>query len=187
MIERYLIKRIKEKSDKDAANKLINKYYKNIYLYVFKQVNNKEVSMDLTQEIFISMLKSIDGYEEKKSAFKTWIYKIASNKVIDYYRSKHYRYSTLTIELENVDTIALHNIEESFLIKESANEIIEIINRFEWDIQQILRLKIFGDMTFKEISTVLEIKESTAKTKYYSSIKKIRNMLEVSNDERRTV
>lgn len=177
MREQYLIKKVKNKGDKVAANKLINIYYKQIYVYVFKQVNDKEVSMDLTQEIFISMLKSIDGYEEKKASFKTWIYKIASNKIIDYYRSKYYKYSTLIVELENESIINLHNVESEFLLKEDAREIMDIINRFESDIQQILRLKIFGDMTFREIGEALYISESTVKTKYYSSVRKIKRLL----------
>lgn len=177
MRERYLIKKVKNKGDKEAANKLISIYYKPIYVYVFKQINDKEISMDLTQEIFISMLKSIDGYEEKKASFKTWIYKIASNKIIDYYRSKYYKYSTVVVELEDDSTVNLHNVENEFLIKEDAKEIIEIINRFEGDIQQILRLKIFADMKFREIGEVLDINESTVKTKYYSSIRKIKRIV----------
>ena len=49
-----LIKKIKKKSDRIAANELISKYYKEIYSYVYKQTVNKELSMDLTQEILLA-------------------------------------------------------------------------------------------------------------------------------------
>ncbi len=51
--DRRLIKKIKKKSDRAAANELISIYYKEVYSYVYKQTVDKELSMDLTQEIFL--------------------------------------------------------------------------------------------------------------------------------------
>ncbi|WP_027624607.1 RNA polymerase sigma factor [Clostridium lundense] len=172
-----LIKLIQKKGDRAAANTLINLYYKEIYGYVFKQVSNRELSLDLTQEIFINIMKSINSFEEKKASFKTWIYKIASNKIIDYYRSKYYKQWINIGNIENIEFEDESNIEEEFLISEDVKYIMEIINKMEINIQQIIRLKIFSDMTFNEISSILDIKESTIKTKYYSSIKKINKIL----------
>ena len=76
-------------------------------------------------------------------------------------------------------------MEESFKIKEDAKEILEIINTLNTSIQQILRLKIFGGMTFLEIASLIDMSESTVKTKYYSSIKKIKKILEVKKNEQR--
>ena len=64
-------------------------------------------------------------------------------------------------------------------------EILEIINTLNTSIQQILRLKIFGGMTFLEIASLIDMSESTVKTKYYSSIKKIKKILEVKKNEQR--
>lgn len=76
-------------------------------------------------------------------------------------------------------------MEESFQIKEDAKEILDIINTLNTSIQQILRLKIFGGMTFLEIASLIDMSESTVKTKYYSSIKKIKKILEVKKNEQR--
>lgn len=74
-------------------------------------------------------------------------------------------------------------MEESFQLKEDAKEILEIINTLNTSIQQILRLKIFGGMTFLEIASLIDMSESTVKTKYYSSIRKIKKILEVKKNE----
>lgn len=177
MEEEKLVKQIRNKGDKNAANQLINSYYKYIYLYVYKQVNNQEISKDITQEIFISMLRSITNYEIKKASFKTWLYKIASNKIIDYYRSRNYKYTTKIVDIEEIDISDTKDIEAEIIQKEHIREIIDIVNKLESNIQQIFRLKVFGEMTFKEISEILEISESTVKTKYYSTIKKIKKEL----------
>ena len=174
-----LIKKIKKKSDRIAANELISKYYKEIYSYVYKQTVDKELSMDLTQEIFISMLKSINNYDEKKASFRTWLYKIATYKLVDYYRSKYYKYNTVAVSIDDFDIYDREDIEVTIENKEDIEKIINIVNRLGVVDQQVFRLKIFADYTFLEISNALEIPESTAKTKYYSILKKIRKDFEV--------
>lgn len=169
-----LIKKIKKRNSRNAADELVSNYYKEIYIYVFKQISDKETSMDLTQEIFISMLKSLHSFDENKASFRTWLYRIATNKVVDYFRSKNYKYTTL------VETIEDRQIEDTtdFTVnlehKEDVEKIQAIVNKLSSEHQEIFRLKIFLEATFLEISKILELSESTVKTKYYSIIKKIK-------------
>ncbi|MDH5071609.1 RNA polymerase sigma factor [Clostridium perfringens] len=131
------------------------------------------------------MLKSLGGFDDEKASFRTWLYKIASNKIIDNYRSTYYKYVTVVDEFEEGLVGYENDLEESFQIKEDAKEILDIINTLNTSIQQILRLKIFGGMTFLEIASLIDMSESTVKTKYYSSIKKIKKILEVKKNEQR--
>lgn len=179
--QKQWIRQIKLKSNQVAANELIYKYYKEIYAYIYKQTLNKELSMDLTQEIFINMLQSINNYDEGKAAFRTWLYKIATNKLMDYYRSKQYKNSNIVASIDDYD---LHDTEDFTITienKQEAETIINIVNRLDASSQIILRLKIFAQYTFSEISDVLNISESTVKTKYYSIIKKVKKLLSEDN------
>jgi RNA polymerase sigma-70 factor (ECF subfamily) len=176
--ELKLIKNIQKKGHRESANLLIQAYYKEIYGYVFKQISCRESAADITQEIFISMVKSIDNYEEKRCSFRTWLYKIASNKIIDYYRSKSYKQWTNYQPIENVEFGAYENIEDDFIQVESIKEVMSIVTGFDANSQQIFRMKLFAEMTFKEIGKVLNLNESTVKTKYYSLINKVREKLE---------
>lgn len=128
------------------------------------------------------MLKSIDRFDETKASFKTWLYKIASNKIIDSYRSTYYKYVTVVEEVEELAIGYENSLERSVQLKEDINEILAIVNRFNAHTQQIFRLKVFGEMTFAEISSLLDISESTVKTRYYSAIKKIKKILEVDDN-----
>lgn len=178
--EEKLIKQIKTKGDKNAASELISIYYKDVYTYVFRQIKNQELSKDLTQEIFISVLKSIIAFDRSKSSFKTWLYKISSNKIIDYYRSKYYKYTSLIEEIDSYDLVSNYHLEGEFQLKEEVAEVMDIVNTLSSNLQQIFRLKIFADMTFKDIGNLLELSESTVKTRYYSTIRKIQKALEVN-------
>ena len=142
---------------------------------------DKELSMDLTQEIFISMLKSINNYDEKKASFRTWLYKIATYKLIDYYRSKYYKYNTVAVSIDDFDIYNKEDIEITVANKEDVERILNIVNKLKVVDQQVFRLKLFADYTFLEISNALEIPESTAKTKYYSILRKIRKDLRWNN------
>lgn len=157
-------------------------YYKDIFTYVFRQTQNEELSKDLTQEIFIAMLKSIDRFDDKKASFKTWLYKIASNKIIDSYRSTYYKYVTVVEEVCEDTLVNESGLEESLELKEDINEILDIVKTFNTNYQQIFRLKVFGDMTFSDIGSLLEMSESTVKTRYYSTIRKIKKLLVVKNN-----
>ncbi|MGL4849993.1 MAG: RNA polymerase sigma factor [Clostridium sp.] len=181
IIIQRLIKKVRNKNDKNAASKLIELYYKDIYIYVCKQTQNEELSKDLTQEIFISVLKSIHRFDEKKASFKTWIYKIASNKIIDMYRTAYYKYETTVDEIEESVELYENSFEDIFEIQEDTKEILEKLNTFNASIQQIVRLKIFGEMTFTQIALILELPESTVKTKYYATVRKIKKMMEENN------
>lgn len=129
------------------------------------------------------MLSSIASYKEEKGSFKTWLYKIASNKLIDFYRSKFYKYKTIVDEIDDFKIYSDENIENDFLIKEDAKEIMDIVATMESNIQEIFRLKVFAQMSFKEIASISDISESTVKTRYYSTIRKIKNVLRRDEDE----
>lgn len=175
--EKQWIKQIKKNSSHDAANKLISKYYKEMYVFVYKQTLDMELSMDVTQEIFISVLKSIHHYDNKKASFRTWIYKIAANRLVDYYRSKHYKYIALVEPLDDYDVEDEEDMTVSIEYKEDIEKITLFLNQMDASSQQIVRLKIFGEYTLQEIASILQIPLSTVKTRYYAAIKKIKKFV----------
>ena len=69
--ENRLIWRIQKRGSRHSADELIRLYYREIYAYAYKQLGEKEQAMDITQEIFISILKSIMSFNSEKSNFRT--------------------------------------------------------------------------------------------------------------------
>ncbi|MDE7477469.1 MAG: RNA polymerase sigma factor, partial [Lachnospiraceae bacterium] len=51
--------------------------------FVYRQVGSKEDAMDLTQNIFVAVLRSLPGYQSRHARFRTWLYAVANNKIID--------------------------------------------------------------------------------------------------------
>lgn len=84
--EEKLIRRIVRRGDRKAAGLLVERYYEEIFFLVARQTGEtRETVLDLTQEIFVSMLRSLPSYDREKAAFRTWLNRIAINKIVDRY------------------------------------------------------------------------------------------------------
>ena len=174
LIEQKLIKRIKKKQDKEAANALISYYYKEIYAYV-----------DLTQDIFIQILQKITIFDHKKASFRTWMYRIASNKICDHYRGKVHRLSLKQEQIDMTDEnlelhsgnlgTAVRDLSELIIHKELIEDIMEIVSLYEQEWQEIFYMKCFEERTFQDISQTLNISENTVKSRFYKMIRQIKS------------
>ena len=81
--EQKWIRAIQRRNSQDAAEQLTQSYYDEIYRFVCRQTGSKEDDMDLTQSIFIAVLRALPGYRVERASFRTWLYRIAANKIID--------------------------------------------------------------------------------------------------------
>lgn len=180
--EQRWIKRIKRNGHHESANQLISKYYHEIYGFVYKQTLDADLSLDVTQEIFISVLQSIHRFDDKRASFRTWLYRVATNRLVDYYRSKNYKYRQLAESLEDQDVEDQNDFVLSLEYKEDVEKITLLINQLETVSQEIIRLKLFGDYTLQEIAEMVQAPLSTVKTKYYKALKAIKKEMEEVRD-----
>lgn len=176
--DNQLIRKIKQKQNRKAADELLGRYYKEIYAYTYRQIGEREQAMDLTQDIFVAVIRGIVTFDEKKAQFRTWLYRVASNKIKDYYRSLNYKMRFLQEEIlpETEDLILGQDdmqIERIFQ-KESIRQVMEIVTRYNAQWIDIFQKKCFEEKTFSEIAEELNISENTAKTRFYSIIKRLK-------------
>lgn len=172
--ERLLIQRLQRHWDKRAANRLIQEYYREIYTYVFRQLGEKEQAMDMTQEIFLGMLQSIWNYNPGKASFRTWLYQIATYKIVDYYRSSACKREQKQIPWDEVSLEGDWDVERFAANREMVGEIFRWLRNRDRTLEEIFRLKFYGEYTFEEIGNILALSVSTVKTKYYAALKTLR-------------
>lgn len=176
--EKYWIKRIQLEGHGGSANKLIQKYYKEIYSYTYKLVFEQQLALDLTQEIFIRMLRSIQRYDGQKASFRTWLYQIAHHHCVDYFRSSIYKMQSQLIDQPNKDFTSPDNIVETIIHKERLEEVYAVLNTFESQERMIILGKLLHNMTFNELAERLKLPLSTVKSKYYTTLRKMKYRLE---------
>ncbi len=86
--EKKWVRDIVRFGSKKAADALVREYYDDIYAYVYRQTGSREDALDVTQECFLAAFRSLSSYDPKKAGLRTWLYHIASHKVIDFKRKK---------------------------------------------------------------------------------------------------
>jgi len=168
------IRAIQKKADPAASNALVTHYYKEVYAYVYKKTLEKELAMDLTQDIFMNVLETIHQFNDRKATFRTWLYQVAKHRMVDYYRSKSHRQQNLVDTLEE-DTLEATGFLDGLLMKFRIEEIEAFIATLDEQRQAIFWLKVVRQKSFKEIAEHLEMPESTIKTRFYTTVKLVRN------------
>lgn len=185
LTDNQLIHKIKRKQNRQAADELIERYYKEIYAYTYRQVIDIELSKDLTQDIFIAVLKGISTFDERKAQFRTWLYRVASNKIMDYYRSSQHNMRALedTFSTEMEDNLPAPDVDmlEHILHKEKMRKVMEVVSQYDVQWVRIFQKKCFEEKTFAEIAEELEISDNTVKTRFYNMLRRIKT--EVADDE----
>lgn len=175
--EEKWIRAVQRRGDRQAAEALIRAHYDEIYRFAYRQTGDREDAMDLTQSIFIAVLRALPGYRPEKASFRTWLYRIAANKVIDARR----RARPAPMPLEEAELPAA----EDFVMRVHDRAVLEAVERYVSGLdpgeQAVFRLRIYGEKTFPEIAAVLGEPEAAVKSRYYRLMGRLRK--EFGSDE----
>ena len=173
-MEQRLIRKIQNSGDRAAADTLVRGYYDEIHRFMRKQISDGDAALDLTQEVFISVLRSISRYDPKKGAgFRTWLYKIATDKTVDYFRSRNPRRVEI-LPIDDVQPIDETDFTLRFEERDFSERVCDYVNTLPPDTQKIFRLHIFGGYTFMAIAQQMDMPEGSVKSKYYRLINLLR-------------
>ncbi len=145
---------------------LINKHKNKVFTTIYLIVNDRYIAEDLFQETFIKVIKTFkSGKYNEEGKFLPWVVRIARNLAIDYFR-KAKRMPTITSQdgedIFRTFEVAEDNREESYIKDQDESTIRQIINMLPDEQKQVLVLRHYGDMSFKEIAEVTNVSINTA-------------------------
>ena len=112
----------------------------------------------------------LSSYDDRKSSFRTWLFRIGTYKVIDARR----KVKVTWLELKDVQWVEEKDFDESLCQKELLGAINQYVASFRPEIQEVFRLRVYGELSFPEIASLLAQKEERIKAQYYRLVKKIR-------------
>lgn len=163
------------------ADRLVRRYYDGVFRFVARQMAGKQEAMDVTQEVFVAALRSLPSFDHRRASFRTWLYRIAANKVIDCLRAQR-RAVEMPADGREYD-IADPRDEFKELIDRSWDELrvrraLELLLDFDPRTQAVVRLRIFSEAGFSDIAAVTQQSEAAAKAQYYRAVKAIRIRME---------
>lgn len=170
--EEELIKRV-QKRDAEAFGRLYDQYSPAIYRFVLLKVGNKAATEDLTHQAFLKAWQNIENYQSLGFPFSSWLYRIAHNLVIDYYRTERPYLNLETIQEVSVKS----NLEEKIDQEFELNLIKTAIKELSAEQQTIIIMKFVEDLTNKEIAAVLGKSEGAIKIAQYRSLENLKKII----------
>jgi len=177
-----LVKRSQEK-DKDAFSRLFDFYYDKIINYVFRRTLDVEYSKDITSNVFLKALDNINSFKWKNGidSFNAWIFKIATNEINQYFRKQN-RYKLIIddpeirFNLKSEDNLAFE-IEKKIDNDKYLIILSKAIKELKPIYQDILHLRYFEEMSYNEISEILNKNESTVRVYAKRAIEELERVL----------
>ncbi len=147
------------------------KYYQSIYRYLLAISKNKEIAEEITQETFYKALKNIKKYNPDYKML-TWLCNIAKNTYYTTYK-KSQRYTLLDDNLEENEK----SIIDKIISNETNEELLRIIHNLDEPYKEVFTLRVYGDISFKQIGNIFNKTESWARVTFYRSKMKIKESL----------
>jgi len=166
----------------NAFDQLADLYYNTIYKMVYYRIRSGMDAEDVTQDIFIQVLKNIKNLKDF-SLFKSWLFSIAVNRVRDFQRKKRFTsfFGVLSdknteSEQENQDKTGAESGPLENVIRQNFWKQFEaILDRLSYLEKEVFLLRFIDQLGIKEISVALKKNESTVKTHLYRALKKIKD------------
>jgi RNA polymerase sigma factor (sigma-70 family) len=158
-----------QEGEPGSAEKIFDHFSKPIYAFFMARMRHKETAQDLTQEVFLKVIKSIEQFDKKSGDFTAWIWQIARNSGIDYFRRKKPSYLA---DLPDEGT----NIKEEGVKSDGSakiREIMTIVESFSPEEQELFQLHFVADVSYAEMAKMTGKSETALRVAIHLLRKKL--------------
>ena len=170
------------KGDQSAIDVLINRHRSKVYTYILLTIKNQPLAEDLFQETFIKVIQSLRaGKYRDNGRFLSWVIRIAHNLIIDHFRKEKQMNSVSNddtdVDLFNSRKFSDDNIEELIVSNQIRTEIRSLINQLPDDQREVVLLRHYGELSFKEIAEQINVSINTALGRMRYALINLRKMI----------
>jgi len=162
------------KGDGEAFAQLYEEHFDRIYRYVYLKVGNQTEAEDLTQEIFVKVLEAIGSYRWRNLPFKSWLFRIAHNRVIDYFR-KQGKVEKMALE-DDVTLVSDSNPASTAERELEIEELIKKVEKLTPAQREVISLRFGSELSTMEVAKTLGKSTGTVKVLQYNATVALRKM-----------
>lgn len=169
------LKRLVQKAqagDRDAFSTIVRQLMKPVTALTYRMTGEKESALDLAQDTFVSAWQNLAGFRGE-SEFKSWLYRIAANKSLNFLKSENRRRDQTRLEPALSDS-SPDNPEKVLLDRELAGSIRSFMGSLPEQQRLIFNLRFYHEMPFAEIADLTGRALGTVKTGYREAVAKLR-------------
>ena len=176
MTDRQIIDLYREGSCEKAFNLIVEQYTERLYWHIRRFLCNHEDANDLLQEVYIKIWAALPSFRGESQLF-TWIYRIATNEVLNYLRKQRFK---ALVSFQDVTEILEKKIDEDarFNGNEIQRELLKALQRLPEKQRIVFSLRYFDDLTYEQISEITNTSVGALKASYHYASNKIKADLE---------
>ena len=160
--------------NKEAVGIIIERYYADIYRFCLYMVQTEDDAYDIAQETFLKFMKYGTSY--KHHNLKGYLLTIARNICFNYFRNKKEKVTVTAIEWEEIDQIP--NNKDMLTEAENAVYLRNILKELSQDTREVIILRIYEEMKFKDIAKIMECSVSTTKSRFRLGVNRLKKLME---------
>lgn len=166
-----------------AFDQLLTRHKNSLYNYIFFIVRNNELTEDIFQETFVKAIVTIkQGRYTESGKFKAWISRIAHNLIIDHFRQEKNENTVSNedtiVDLFNNISLCDSNIEDILIKDQIINDVKKLISLLPQNQREVLEMRYYQDLSFKEISEMTGVSINTALGRMRYAILNMRKLIE---------
>ncbi len=165
-----------KRGNKAAVELLFRSTYRNVFVLIHWKTRDYHLAWDLAQETYLKMMHALNTFDPSVGSFRPWLMRIAVNTVNDYYRSRSFHNKELEATLDPEQHLSGDLLDE-ILISEQSKQLMCSVNRLPGPQRDAMLLKFIHGLKFREIGAVLNISESTAKSRVRLGLIKLKEEL----------
>jgi len=161
---------------------LVNRHQSKIYGFIYSKVLDRDIADDVFQDTFIKVIKTLKGksYNEE-GKFLPWVMRIAHNLIIDTFRKNKkmpMNRETEEFSIFSYMTDNSPNIESQIITEQVENDLMKLVDELPEDQKQVLKMRIYDDMSFKEIADLTDVSINTALGRMRYALMNLRRLIE---------
>ena len=168
-----------------AFETLIQKHKDKVFAFILSKIKNYNLAHDVFQDTFIKVINSLKrGKYNEEGKFVPWVMRIAHNLVIDHFRrQKKTRSIAPTDDFNIFDVISNEekNAEENMITDQITSDVRKLIEELPEDQKEVLKMRYYRDMSFKEIAEITDVSINTALGRMRYAVINLRKLVETYN------
>ncbi|PZR22988.1 MAG: RNA polymerase subunit sigma-24 [Flavobacterium psychrophilum] len=168
--------------DENALATLITRHQSKIYGFIYSKVTDRDIADDIFQDTFIKVIKTLksNSYNEE-GKFLPWVMRISHNLIVDHFRRNKkmpmFR-ETEEFSIFSIMTDNSPNIENRIITEQVENDLLRIIEELPDDQKEVLQMRIYQDLSFKEIADLTGVSINTALGRMRYALMNLRKVIE---------
>lgn len=173
------------KGDERALEMLIKKHKQKIYSFIYSKVYDRDVAEDVFQDTFIKVIRTLKkGNYNEEGKFLPWVMRIAHNLVIDYFRKNNRMPKFDNTDEFNIFSVLSDtslNAENSIIKEQVETDVRRLVDELPNDQKEVLLMRIYEDLSFKEISDKTGVSINTALGRMRYALINLRKIVDKHN------